>query len=277
MRILLAVMDDLFRFAVTSLSVFFRQHATRTMLTSRIAPAQMQLPRPSYQTGSMPASQTSNYNSNTAGMLYFIGSEDAELHTDPVMAFDVVVCNIPYGEQVRLLKLGGRWGYIRYKDEEGWVLKDVLREQARDVFPVFEEHVFYNAEHEESRKLRLCIHDEFCGDRASLPLTDAEYVTYKLHRKDHVLPWASERPRTPGTWHTQLRGKNGVHVGIVPMTDTIMEYGVDDVGYVCFVDAVFPDESIKISGIGLHEDGVYSEHMLSKEAWKEFRPIFIEV
>ena len=89
---------------------------------------------------------------SASGVLYFIGEEHVQLYADPVVAFDVVIRDIPYGEQVRLLKLGGRWGSIRYKDSEGWVFKDVLREQARDVLPFLEEGIVYDAENNESKK-----------------------------------------------------------------------------------------------------------------------------
>jgi hypothetical protein len=211
------------------------------------------------------------------GTLYFIGLDKVDLHTDPVVAFDVVIKQLHYGDQVRLLKLGGRWAYIRVDDCEGWIFKDALREQAKDVFPFLEEGQLYEAEHEETIKLRQTIGDAFCGARASLLLTDAEYVTYKLHQRGLSLPWHSERPRTPGIWQKKLRGRPGVHIGIKPQPYSVMEYIIDDIGYVGFVEAVFPDESLKISAVGLLGEGVYGEALMHKDQWKELRPVFIAV
>jgi len=211
------------------------------------------------------------------GELQFVGSVDVPMHTDPVMAFDVLIAHIPYGEQVRVLKLGGRWAFVRYKDQEGWVLKDSLREQAREVLPLFEHGHLYEAGDEETRKLRLCIRDEFCGGKASLPLTDAEYVTYKLGQKQISIPWGTHRPRIAGTWQRLLRGKKGVHCGVLPKTGSIAEYAIDDVGYVAYVESVFPDESIKLSSVGLLQEGQYSIETLAKEYYRELHPIFIEI
>lgn len=210
------------------------------------------------------------------GVVYFVGDEVA-LHADPVMAFDVVSEILSYGTPVHLLKLGGRWAYIRVYGREGWILKDTLREQARDVLPEFVHGVLYDTEHEETKKLRRYIKDAFCGGKAGLLLTDAEYVTYKLYQKGLSLPWNSDRPRTPGTWQKKLRGKNGVHIGIQPKVNAVMEYIIEDIGYVAFVEAVFPDGSLKQSGVGLLGEGVYSESIQRAEEWRELRPVFITV
>lgn len=272
MRVFLAVIEDLYHFATKSLF---------SLIPAVPKSPQALLPNPASAVGVSGLNDIPLYHAPSlapaAGMLYFIGEQGAQLYADPVVAFDVVVKDIPYGEEVRLQKLGGRWGNVRHKNSQGWVFKDVLREQARDVFPVFEAGVAYDAESMETKKLRLCIGDMFCGGKAVLMLTDAEFVTYKLHRKGRVIAWSDERPRTPGTWQKILRGTSGIHAGIHPKTDSVMEYSIDDIGYVSFVEAVFPDDSIKVSGVGLIEDGVYSERMLSKDEWKELRPVFIEV
>lgn len=281
MDTLLAVIDDLFKFACSSL---FGQKETGVLGRSFAAPymnaMQMQL-LPSKGTAlKVPQDELATVQERSippSGELQFVGTLDVPLHTDPVMAFDVFVTHIPYGEQVRVLKLGGRWAFVRYKDQEGWVLKDSLREQAREVLPLFEHGRSYEADDEETRKLRLCIEDEFCGGKAALPLTDAEYVTYKLCQKQVFIPWGPHRPRTPGTWQQLLRGKKGVHCGVLPKTGSIAEYVIDDVGFVAYVEAVFPDESIKLSSVGLSQEGLYTIETLPKEYYRELHPIFIEI
>lgn len=280
MRIVLAVIDDLFQFARTSLFGVDDRPKVRELQSPFLDTFQPPL-LPAYRekpaANPLPLAAAPSENFSTQGNLYFIGLEKAHLHTDPVVAFDVVFAALLYGEQVRVLKLGGRWAYVHSGERVGWIFKDALREQARDVFPLLEEGKIYDAKNEETIKLRLCIGDMFCGEVASLLLTDAEYVTYKLSRKQLFIPWTEERPRTPGSWQKKLRGRQGVHIGIAPKTDSVMEYVVDDVGYVGYVEAVFPDESIKLSTVGILDEGVYSESMLAKEQWVELRPVFIEI
>lgn len=276
MQTLLAVIDDLYHFARASLfgvrSPYYLQQENLVDGMQKNLPL---LETPSYPTLLSPVGLTNT--PHASGALYFIGHREVFLHTDPVVAFDVVLCSIPYGEQVRLQKLGGRWAYVQWKSQEGWVFKDALRDQAKDIFPTFVEGVLYDAVHEETRKLRLCIDDAFFGGAASLLITDAEYVTYKLYKKNLFLPWGEERPRTPGTWQKKLRGRPGVFIGIAPKTNAVMEYIVDDIGYVAFVEAVFPDESISMSGFSLSQEGYYSEAILSLEQWRELRPVYISV
>jgi hypothetical protein len=279
MRIVLAVIDDLFQFARTMLFGIDNRPALKEAVTLELDLLQPSLlssykEKPKDDPSLPIIEEPSTF--STPGSLYFIGIENAHLHTDPVVAFDVVLGSLSYGDQVRVLKLGGRWAYIKAGEKEGWIFKDALREQARDVFPSFEEGVLYDAANDETKKLRMCIHDMFWGGKVSLPLTDAEYVVYRLLRKQHSFPWTKERPRTPGTWQKKLRGQPGVHIGIAPRTDSVMEYIVEDIGYVAYIEAVFPDDSIKLSAVGLLEEGIWSETTLPKEQWKELRPVFIE-
>ncbi len=279
MQTLLAVIDDLFQFARTSVfGVSKHEYRIELPVINAMQSSLLALPQHENEDNKTRSFLVAHeHELPPSGSVYFIGAIGVELHADPVVAFDVVLCVIPYGQQVRMLKLGGRWAYVKWKDVEGWIFKDALQEQARDVFPVFEDGGFYDAENIETKKLRLCIADMFRGGAASLILTDAEYVTYKLQQKELSLPWNNERPRTPGTWQKKLRGKEGVHIGIVPKTGAILEYIVDDVGYVGYVEAVFPDQTIKLSAIGLTDEGVYSEQMIPNDLWRELRPVFIEV
>ena len=278
MRIVLAVIDDLFQFARTAL--FGIDTISRTQeyiplpstFQPALSPSIFEINTTSPSTAIAPNTESF---SSVSGV-YFIGSEKVALHTDPVLAFDVAFDVLTYGDQVHVVKLGGRWAYVRTEKGEGWIFKDVLREQVRDVFPFFEEGKVYDATNSETKKARMTISDMFGGEVAELILTDAEYAMYKLKRKQRSFPWDNERPRTPGTWQKKLRGKPGVHIGIAPKTDSIMEYVVDDVGHVAYVDSVFPDETIKLSAVGLTQEGVYTDTMLQKDQWKELRPVFIE-
>lgn len=281
MRILLAVIDDLFQFARTAIfGTLFVQSSREPGFIFQEETPQLQLP--TFQSISEVLNrgrqrQTDALSFVQGGEQYFIGEEDAYLYVEPVVSFDSIVRKLSYGELVFVQKLGGRWAYIKIDGREGWIFKDALREQAADVFPAFTNEVAYDAEDAQTKKLRLCIGDMFNAEEALVPLTDAEYVTYKLQKRGRNIPWAEERPRTQGTWQKKLRGRSGVHIGIKPKTDSIMEYIIEDQGHLCYVEAVFPDDSIKISSVGIYQEGVFTESMLQKDAWRELRPVFIEI
>lgn len=281
MQIFLAVVDDLFQFARTSvfgmLSVKLDEgyFKLRTYGEERMPLA---LYTPTFPT--VHQHQEVHTEISTLflqGGQYFIGVLDTFLYTDPVVSFDTAVRPLAYGELVHVLKLGGRWAHVKARDTEGWIFKDALREKAKDVFPTFTNGSNYNHDNEETKKLRLCIHDMFGAEAAGLPLCDVEYVTYKVWKRGREIAWPVDRPRIAGTWQKKLRGVQGVFMSINPKTESIMEYVTDDIGHLCFVEAVFPDESMKISCIAMNEEGVFDEIMLQKEEWRELRAVFIEV
>jgi len=281
MQILIAVIADLFQFACTSIfgSFFVKNKLDEQYIhiENEFSPQLSLLPgvTQSQAYTSTPLKQLPAF--FVQGEEYFIGAVDALVYADPVVAFDTVCMKLPYSEQVHVQKLGGRWAYIKNPYVEGWVLKDSLAEKALDVFPQFVANVAYDEENTQTHKLRLCIADMFGGEATKSILTDVEYVTYMLKRKGITITWSQERPRIAGTWQKKLRGAKGIHIGVFPKTNSVMEYVQDDVGYVLYVEAVFPDQSIKISSIGIFGEGLYSESMLQKDAWKELRPVFIEV
>jgi surface antigen len=66
-------------------------------------------------------------------------------------------------------------------------------------------------------------------------------------------------------------------MGIIPKTDAVMEYIVDDIGHLAYVEAVSSDESIKISSVGMFDEGMFSEIVMQRTEWIELRPVFIEI
>ena len=57
-----------------------------------------------------------------------------------------------------------------------------------------------------------------------------------------------------------------------------MEYLFEnEVGHLTYVEAVFPDTTIAISEVNFPDSGMYNERQLTKEEWKEFKPVFISV
>lgn len=281
MRLLLAVLDDLFQFARTAVfGVFFEDNpnvvssyeALQTPSPQLLLPLQGQS-----RTETVSVTQNESAVNLSPGSAYFIGEKDVALYLDPVIAFDSVVTKLTYGDIVLVIKFGGRWAHVKIGNIEGWILKDMLREQLSDVFPSFIEGNGYEADNAETIKLRVSIDDSFNAAVSGLPLYDVEYVLYTLHRKNISIPWPSTRPRVGGSWQKILRGKDGIHIGIIPKIGSVMEYVVEDMGHVCYVEAVFKDETIKIRGIGLLEESMFSVVTMDKEQWRELRPVFIEV
>lgn len=281
MQIFLAVVDDLFQFARTELFGMLPLRLDEGYFKLRTYPhTQADLSLITAPASSVKSSQES-YAVIPATFLqggqYFVGARDTFLYVDPVVSFDMAIRELTYGELIHVIKLGGRWAHVKAKESEGWIFKDALREKAKDVFPSFFNGTYYDSESAETRKLRLCIHDMFKGEASAVALSDAEYVTYKVWKRGREIQWGDMRPRIAGTWQKKLRGALGIYMSVNPKTESVMEYIVDDVGHLCFVEAVFPDESIKISSIGQNTEGVFEEIMLQKEEWRELRPVFIEV
>ena len=208
---------------------------------------------------------------------YFVGAIGSFIYHDPVLAFDNALKVLDYGQNVRLVALQGRWAQVRLAGMIGWVFKDSLVLQADDVYPRFGSDVLYDAHHSETIKLRACIDDMFGGARGDHDLSATEYVHYRLMRNRLHIDWVDARMRIPGTWQKKLRGRAGIHMGIVPTDNCVMEYIIDDVGHLVFVESVFPDGSIKVTQIGKHAECVYTEELLASEQYKELRPVFIQV
>jgi len=273
MKVLLAVIDDLFQFAQNAVfgSVPYKlktpKKKTTTNATTTVA---------SSDTNICPLTEAPSFKLNEQ---YFVGVIDAFLYNDPVLGFDTAIRNLQYGQHVRLVSLQGRWAQVRLAGLLGWVLKDDLVLRSDDVYPKFLPHteINFSAEQPEVIKLRAYINDMFGGARGNYELSAAEYVQYKLMKKKKYIDWGDIRMRTPGTWQRKLRGRTGVHIGIHPKTDSVMEYVIDDVGYLAFVEAVFPDGSITVSEIGKYTDATYTEDTLSADHYIDIQPIFLSV
>ncbi len=281
MQVLLAVIDDLFRFAKESLFGGISVLRTHSVSPAVVTQESYVLPGTEKSSHSLLLDDAATFGIAQGvfenGRQYYVGEQNSFVFTDPVISFDTAYKKLQYGSTVELVKFGGRWAQVRMGVVHGWILKDVLQDRISDIQPNLVSGNVYTAENLETEKLRAVIDDMFFCGHAELPLTSAEYVSFMLHQHRRSIPWPETRPRTMGTWQNILRGRSGVHMGITPKTQSVMEYVIDDLGYVVFVEAVFPDESIKISGVGLMQEGQYTESVISKEEWRELRPVFIEV
>jgi len=208
----------------------------------------------------------------------FVGVSYVAVYKQPAVSFDTIAAKLPYGQIVTIKKMSGRWAQVATQTISGWVLKDVLCSDPASVLPQFQINTTYTHAAKETQQLRAYIRDEFGGGHADLPLTDAEYVSYRLQQQGVAIDWdAHKNPRTPGTWQRQLRGRSGIHIAITPSVGCIMEYILDDVGFVAYVEEVFADESIKVSQVGRSDSGQYTEYMMPKEEYREIKPVFITV
>ncbi len=272
MQLLFAVLDDLFQFATQSLFGVVTLKNKQMLTDVANKPLQPLLPLPASKLlASLSEVEVSNSQDT-----YFVCIKEASLGTDPVRSFDDVIAKLPYGSQVVVLKYGGRWAMVQAGDVVGWVLKDELRSDVSAIIPCLKSGNAYDSQNAETKKLRLFIRDEFSCKEPTLPLMGAEYISYRLRRGYRQIAWPEIKPRLPGRWQKILRGQPGIHIGVTPKTGSVMEYIENDIGYLLFIDAVFPDESIQVSAVGYEGLGVYSESVLPKEVWRELRPVFIE-
>ena len=208
----------------------------------------------------------------------YAGSIDVSLYREPTQAFDGMIARITYGAMVMVLEQKGKFARVAHNGVEGWVLREDLADRAAHVYPDFVIGEKNELDDPNTIRLRAMIGDVFGGARVEYPLQAGEYVVYKLLRKGIEIAWPSVRPRLPGSWHTILKGVTGVHIGITPKTGSVMEYILpEEIGHVAYVEAVFPDETISISEANYPDSGIYNERVLTREEWRELRPVFIQV
>lgn len=210
-----------------------------------------------------------------AGQGYCAAEPVVTIFKDPAVAFDTLVLRVPYGTKLALGEAKGRFIAV-HEPVTGWVLKDSVASHA-EVLPQFQRGHRYGADDAETMRLRTCIDDAFAGAEAGEPLQPAEYVTYRLRQRGVAIAWPQPWGRVPGTWQRKLKGQRGIHMDITPHTGAVMEYIIDDVGYLAYVERVSPQYDITVSGIGLTYEGQYTEQVLTHDVWRELRPVFISV
>ncbi|MFT5036811.1 MAG: hypothetical protein ACI9VM_000376 [Candidatus Azotimanducaceae bacterium] len=203
---------------------------------------------------------------------------DAFLYALPTKTFDGVITRLKYGESFRILNNQGKWLNVEFGDIKGWMHMDDTTDSSAELHPRFAVGTSYGHDDASTVKLRTLIDDEFHAAQLEVYLQNIEYVTYMLQKKGMCVAWGSDRPRIAGTWQRLLKGVVGVHIGVTPKTGAVMEYiKTDNTGHVCYIQSVYPDGSFTLTEVGHLYEGVYGERTLSKDEWKEFGPIFIEV
>ncbi len=200
------------------------------------------------------------------------------VYKNPTIEFDAHIGEIPYGEMVIVLEPRGRFYRIMWNTIEGWVLRDDIADRAVRVYPAFTIGEENSVDHPNTAQVRTILDDVFGIGCSEFPLQAGEYVLYRLWRKGIHLVWPETRPRIPGLWHKILKGSEQVHIGVTPKVGTVMEYMISpEIGHLALVDAVFPDDTIIISEANFPDSGIYNERVLTKEEWKDYKPLFLAI
>jgi len=208
----------------------------------------------------------------------YVVVESAVCVLTPHRDFDTVLAKFPYGTAVTVTGYQGGYAKVFWSHHEGWVQKDDLTPHKSKVWPHFTPGNTYLADDEAVKKLRILINDTFYASELALPLQAGEWVVYRLREQNRIIPWTVTHGRIPGDWQVLLKGVPGIHIGIMPKTDSIMEWrGDDGIGRVAYVEKVAPDQTLTISIAGYETAGCFEERVLLETLWRELRPVFIEV
>ncbi len=293
MNILYAVIDDLYSYTIGTLVRFFtRNEAFHTALL-------LESPKEEIEIG-VKAESTKNeekdsllsfrgmdelligrrqvHTDNIAHSVMYVGSARAPLFMNPTVEFDGVVNELVYGSMAMVLEEKGRFARVSIEGKEGWILRDDLVDRAAYVYPEFSVGEENNGEDPTTLRVRAVIDDIFHGGESEFSLQAGEYVYYKLVRKGLAIHWPDIHPRTPGIWHSILKGTQGITIGVIPKVGSMIEYThVDEIGHLAYVEAVFPDETIVLSEANYPDRGIYNERTLTKEEWTALNPVFIRV
>jgi hypothetical protein len=287
----LAVLHDLWQFitrrerAVEMSGVWPVQTLAAPLAVETLAPRPVQLalapaevtPIPVVPVEKLSATPTST--TLMSGTLLYVEARDGvALLATPHLAFDTSLRMLAFGQAVTLKRFHDRYAEVLVRGQVGFIPKDALTESVERVQPRLHTGTIYEATHEATSAIRLLLEDTFLAGALALPLQAGEYVLYRLMRDHVTIPWPSVRPRMPGQWHTLLRGQIGVHSGVAPKTDSVMEWLAEDGdGRLAYVDAVLPDQTLRLSGVGIAVAGEYSELTVPASLWREWRPVFITI
>jgi len=209
---------------------------------------------------------------------FIVAVPGSQLLLSPHLNYDNAVTRLTYGERILVQGFSGAYAQVTTKHGDGYVHKDALTPNYYEVWPNYSSGSVYEATSPATLATRRLLGDEFLAGQLAWPLQGGEYILVRLRRDHHTIVWPNIRPRTAGLWHQILRGVAGCKSGVLPLTDTIMEwYGDDGEGHLAYVEAVLPDHTLRVSGVGLAVAGEYSELTFSPTTWREWRPVFISV
>lgn len=270
MRVLLAVFEDLYTFAVGSIFGWQQERqltlpAVRTLQTV-----------PSFGGVDVLVRPTARPQRNS---VVYCATPDAPLRTAPNDGPDTTIATLAYGDMAMVLRLGEEWTYVAAGERQGYVETAALSHKAADVYPSFTVGEPNGPRDLSTVRLRLIIRDEFSGGASDMPLSSHEYVYYKLVRRGTTISWPDIRPRTAGNWMRILLENERVMVEDVPQVGAVMEYreGEDGAGRLAYVEKVFPDGSIQISEADWPDRGIYNERVMVEDEWRALAPVFLVI
>lgn len=283
MELLLAVVEDLYRFAVRSLFgigkknsplrdeiIYVAPRPERVAIASPKVPVEMVLPHAHLESVFEPVLIAPQKNT-----VVYCASNGAPLRLSPDIGIDNVIGRIPFGAMLVAVETTGAWVHVFHKGIEGYVELHDLADRAAYVHPKFVIGEENHAHDPNTERVRAMIEDEFSYGEGELPLQAEEYVTYKLRRLGVSIPWTQVRPRTPGNWVNLLEGIPSVEVSAEPRPHAVVEWTHEEKSHIAFVEAVFPDGTLQLSEANWPESGTYNERVLVKEEWSAGNPTFI--
>ncbi|KKT77628.1 MAG: hypothetical protein UW75_C0058G0002 [Parcubacteria group bacterium GW2011_GWF2_44_8] len=274
MNTFLEVIKDLWQFALEQLSF---SDSTEVASTTRQTVNELK-PAPVVQIARPDTEKRIALPLHTAGTGVYVSVPEASVFYRPVLTYDGVVRRLPYATGLTVLGFEGRFARVVVGDTTGFVLKDDITEQKKDIFPEFLSEEIYSNNHPDTKKVRTYLKDEFFAEPLYLPLQAVEFVLYRLRFEGRDISWPSERPRLAGRWQTILKGRTGIQIGVMPKASAVMEFlKPDGTGFVGYTKAVHVDDSIVLQGVGRLIEGEYREEIVSKEVWHEWRPVWISV
>lgn len=269
-----AVLVDLWSFAIGRRAVTLLELPPKSFQS--VTPVAITLPPPTAPVA-VPTSSVSRIVPATPDERYIVVSQ-AAVSVSPYQGFDTILTYIKFGEAVTIRAYHGDYAQIMTASGPGWVYKDVLEPSRSKVWPTLIAGNVYDADCVVTQLIRRHLNDMFATELLCLPLQSVEYVSYRLKQVKRSLNWGAARPRLPGLWQQQLKGRPGVHIGIQPLADSIMEYrDAAGEGVLLYVEAVAPDNTLTCSTVGLEEMGQYTSAMYEERQWREWAPVFIDI
>jgi len=199
----------------------------------------------------------------------------AYIFSSPLKSFDNVSAREWYGTPLEIVGISDEWTQVKTDQGKGWIQNSHYAPSLM-VLPQFKQHEMYDAAHLLTAKVRVCLHDLFGLQQSNWVLTSEEYVMYCCWLRNIRIEWGDVIGRHAGSWQTHLKGIINVHISVNPSTSAIMEYTLGGAGYLAYVHAVLPDNTLHLSGVGLLQSGRYSEVSLEESDWRELRPVFIK-
>jgi hypothetical protein len=158
----------------------------------------------------------------------YCAERQAPLRSAPDTASDTVIATVAYGDMLMVLGARDGYTYVAAGDKRGYIPTSALAEKAAGVYPAFTVGERNGPHDQNTVRLRSFIRDEFSAGLSQLSLQAHEYVYYRLLRRGVQIAWPDIRPRTAGSWARILGDLTNVTVGEEPVVGAVIEYASHD-------------------------------------------------